>query len=265
MGGGGDRARGAECTSMGPGRERAGGGGVWQGRHTRPDRLGGADEQTDSRGRARTSVGVGLGAVAVLEAVLPEPGVAQAGRALPHAAAPLQPAQPLAAVRPAALALHAQPFALALPPVALVAVPAGPREDAQGLEAVRPAAAVLALGAGPGAHAVAMCPPRLPAAHVAAPVVKVELAPGGHACSWRGLSPPAAQRILGLESRLGAWEPGEAWGRGQLDWGRAGGPQRGLAGPDPHPEWLRRKGGGGVVSEAPPLGPRLLGPVARGH
>lgn len=92
-----------------------------------------------ARGRAdrhwwagsRTSVGVGLGAVAVLETVLPEPGVAQAGHAFPHAAAPLQPAQPLAAVRPAALALHAQPFALALLPVALVAVSTGPREDAQ--------------------------------------------------------------------------------------------------------------------------------------
>lgn len=116
-----------------------------------------------------------------------------------------------------------------------------------------PAAAVLALGAGARAHAVAMCPPRLPAPHVAAPVVKVELAPGGHACSWRGLSPPAAQRILGLESRLGALEPGEVWGRGQLDRGRAGGPQRGQAGPDPHPEWLRRKREGGKWRERPLL------------
>lgn len=59
----------------------------------------------------------------------------------------------------------------------------------------------------------------------------------------RGLGPLAAQSILGLESRLGAWERGEAWGRGQLDRGRAGVAQRGLAGPDPHPEWLRRKRG----------------------
>lgn len=89
------------------------------------------------RGRAdrqwagpRTSVGVGLGAVAVLEAVLPEPGVAQAGHAPTRRCAPSAPPQPLAAVRPAALrstpSLRACPAASG--PGSCVR---RPREDAQ--------------------------------------------------------------------------------------------------------------------------------------
>lgn len=124
---------------------------------------------------APTSVPVGLHAVSVLQPVAP--GALVAGRraeALPHPVAPLETVGPLAAVHPPALRLHAQPVALALRPVAQVGVAAGPGVAARHLEAVGPGAGILALPLGPGANAVPVGFPVLPAAAVGAAIVEVE-------------------------------------------------------------------------------------------
>ena len=78
----------------------------------------------------RTSIGVRLGAVAVLQPVGPRALVLGPGhRRLPDAVAALEALRPLAAVQPPPARLHAQPVPLAVLPVALEVAPAEMNAD----------------------------------------------------------------------------------------------------------------------------------------
>ena len=97
-----------------------------------------------------TSIRVGLGAIAVLQAVVPSALIlGTAAAALPGPVAALEAVCPLALVEPASLGLYAQPMPFALAPVSLEGVSAGPGVDTRHFKAKVPRARVfpLALGA----------------------------------------------------------------------------------------------------------------------
>lgn len=122
-----------------------------------------------------TSIRVLLGAVAVLEAVVPGALVPGAARlALPDPIPALEAVRPLAPVNPAPLGLQAQAVPLALRPVAAVGVAAGPGVDADYLEAVVPGARVLALALGAGADTVAVRLAAFPSSTVRPSIVEIK-------------------------------------------------------------------------------------------
>lgn len=122
-----------------------------------------------------TPVPVGLDSVAVLQPVTPRALVPGGGvETLAHTVAPLQPVTPLSPVKPPALGLHTEPVPLALRPVALVRVAAGPRVNADRLEAVAPRTRVFALALGAGADAVPVGFAVRPASAVRSAIVEVK-------------------------------------------------------------------------------------------
>lgn len=152
-----------------------------------------------------TPVPVGLDSVAVLQPVTPRAFVPGGGvEALAHTVAPLQPVTPLSPVKPPTLGLHTEPVPLALRPVALVRVAAGPRVNADRLEAVAPRTRVLALALGAGADAVPVGFAVRPASAVRSAIVEVEPA-ARHSASNNKTN----------RARLGAWcrySADQAWG-----------------------------------------------------
>lgn len=92
-------------------------------------------------GATLTSVSVGLGAVAILQAIVPCTLVlGSAAHALPRAIPSLKAMGPLASVNLPSFGLDSQAVPLALGPVAFVGVATGPRVYAHHLEAVVPGA-----------------------------------------------------------------------------------------------------------------------------
>jgi len=75
-----------------------------------------------------TAVGVGLGAVAVLEAAGPRALVSRrGGGGLPYPVATFEPLSPFSPIEPAAAGLHPQAMSLAVLPLSLVSRPAETR------------------------------------------------------------------------------------------------------------------------------------------
>lgn len=125
--------------------------------------------------RALTPVSVSFDAITVLQTIAPCAVVS--GRrvyALPDSVPTLKPMTPFSTVHPLPFRFHPQPMPLALRPVALVRVPAGPCVHSNYFKAVGPGTGVFPLAFGASADAVPVGFSILPAAAVCAAIVEVE-------------------------------------------------------------------------------------------
>lgn len=129
-----------------------------------------------------TAIRVGLGAIAVLQAVIPRALVfGAAAEAHARAIPAFEAVRPLALVQPVAFGFDAQAVALALSPVTLVRVPAGPGVHPHHFETVIPRAGELALALRSRADAVAVRFAALPATTIRAAVIELK-ATSTHLC-----------------------------------------------------------------------------------
>ena len=125
-----------------------------------------------------TPIRVGLGAIAVLQAVVPSALIlGTAAAALAGPVASLEAVCPLALVEPASLGLYAQPVPFALAPVSLEGVSAGPGVDTRHFKAKVPGARVFTLALGARAQAVPVRLAPLPAPAVRRAIIKVKATP----------------------------------------------------------------------------------------
>lgn len=125
-----------------------------------------------------TSIRIGLGAVAVLQTIVPSALIlGTAAAALPGSVPPLEAVGPLALVEPASLGLYAQPVPFAMAPVSLEGVSAGPGVDTRHFKAKVPGTRVFALALGARAQSMSVGLSPLPTPTVRPAIIKVKAAP----------------------------------------------------------------------------------------
>lgn len=122
-----------------------------------------------------TAICVGFSAIAVLQAVIPRALVfGTAAETHARAVPAFEAVRPLALVQPVAFGFDAQAVALALSPVTLVCVPAGPSVHPDHFETVIPRAGELALTLRSRADAMAVRFATFPSAAVRAAVIELK-------------------------------------------------------------------------------------------